>query len=375
MSSLPTRTDISGTPSKATAQAAFTALFDFIAQRLAAGTSGAGAASKAELQTSRDSLGLADYTGRSLLINGCCRIAQGGNATFSASGNKYGGADMWLGTVTGTTVAATMSRVTSSSSASGYAQQIGSITTTGTSAVKLCQLVESLSARKFNGRTVTFSGVVKQTTGGAKTLTIAVRKANAVDNFAGGVTLLGSTTLSVPNGADTPFSFTLALGASDASNGLGVHMDFDGMGALTGASFIFQDMIFESGSVVTAVPMPDVSDVLAQCQRHYCKTFPQATAPAQNTGVTAGAISFAALVSSVLHETNWFMPVTMRDTPHTITTYSPNAALSHWSTNSVTPTASIGASGPSCISIKALGTITAGLSHTIHATADARLYL
>jgi hypothetical protein len=56
MSTLPTRTDISGAPSNATARTALTAIYDMIAQRLAAGTSGAGAATDAELKLARESL-------------------------------------------------------------------------------------------------------------------------------------------------------------------------------------------------------------------------------------------------------------------------------------------------------------------------------
>jgi hypothetical protein len=58
MSALPARTELSGTPTNAAAKAALAAQYDFVAQRLAAGTSGAGTATAAELQTSRESLGI-----------------------------------------------------------------------------------------------------------------------------------------------------------------------------------------------------------------------------------------------------------------------------------------------------------------------------
>jgi type II secretory pathway pseudopilin PulG len=58
MSALSTRTDISGTPSKATAQAAFTALYDFVASRFQSGTTGVTAATSAELLAARTSLGV-----------------------------------------------------------------------------------------------------------------------------------------------------------------------------------------------------------------------------------------------------------------------------------------------------------------------------
>ena len=56
MSALPTRTDLSGSPSNATAKAALSSQYDFIAQRLAAGTAGAGTATGPELELARTSL-------------------------------------------------------------------------------------------------------------------------------------------------------------------------------------------------------------------------------------------------------------------------------------------------------------------------------
>lgn len=56
MSALPTRATLSGSPSKAVAQAWFLSLFDSVAQLLAAGTTGAGTASAAEIAAARNSL-------------------------------------------------------------------------------------------------------------------------------------------------------------------------------------------------------------------------------------------------------------------------------------------------------------------------------
>lgn len=58
MSALPNRSDLAGSPSKSTLQTILLSLYDAVAQRLAAGTTGAGTASAAELKTARDSLGL-----------------------------------------------------------------------------------------------------------------------------------------------------------------------------------------------------------------------------------------------------------------------------------------------------------------------------
>jgi hypothetical protein len=85
MSSLSSRSDIAGTPSNATAKSALTALYDFLAQRLAAGTSGAGTATAAELQTSRESLGILIPRGH---IAGLALSTAGSSATFSVAAGQ-----------------------------------------------------------------------------------------------------------------------------------------------------------------------------------------------------------------------------------------------------------------------------------------------
>lgn len=85
MSSLPSRSDIAGTPTNATAKAALASQFDFVAQRLAAGTSGAGTATDAELQTSRESLGILIPRGH---IAGLTLSTAGSSSTFSVAAGQ-----------------------------------------------------------------------------------------------------------------------------------------------------------------------------------------------------------------------------------------------------------------------------------------------
>lgn len=91
MANLPNRADIAGAPSKANAQAAFTALYDFVASRFARGTSGVSAATEAELSSARASLGLGSFTGKNLLINGNFLVNQRSyvSGTATAGANQY----------------------------------------------------------------------------------------------------------------------------------------------------------------------------------------------------------------------------------------------------------------------------------------------
>lgn len=85
MSSLPARADIAGTPSNATAKAALAAQFDFVAQRLAAGTSGAGTATIGELLSARQSLGITIPRGH---LAGCTLSTAGSSTTMSISAGQ-----------------------------------------------------------------------------------------------------------------------------------------------------------------------------------------------------------------------------------------------------------------------------------------------
>jgi hypothetical protein len=68
--------------------------------------------------------------------------------------------------------------------------------------------------------------------------------------------------------------------------------------------------------------------MLHECQRHYCKSFDYATAPAQSAGLTGalyGINCFATSGTPNVIAIQWRYPVAMRSAP-TITLYNPSAA-------------------------------------------------
>jgi hypothetical protein len=69
--------------------------------------------------------------------------------------------------------------------------------------------------------------------------------------------------------------------------------------------------------------------VLDRCRRHYRKSFPQATTPAQNVGSTVGATFVVSDVASAVFGTRVEFDISMRAAP-TITTYNPGAANANW---------------------------------------------
>jgi len=78
---------------------------------------------------------------------------------------------------------------------------------------------------------------------------------------------------------------------------------------------------FEVGSAAT--PFEHRANELALCQRYYCKSFPQGTAPAQNTAT--GSILRSLANDSGRFEIPFFTPVTMRAAP-SVTLFNPFAA-------------------------------------------------
>ena len=73
----------------------------------------------------------------------------------------------------------------------------------------------------------------------------------------------------------------------------------------------------------------DFVTMFQACQRHYAKTFPYSTAPAQSGGV---ADSVAVIANAVAKTAIWWQyPVRMRVSPSgSVTTYNPSAANANW---------------------------------------------
>jgi len=139
------------------------------------------------------------------------------------------------------------------------------------------------------------------------------------------------------------------------------------------ATFHLSGVQLEAGSVVTPFEQRHVAAELALCQRYYAKTFPFATAPAQNTASDLGAIWGGPSVTDVAFITTWVFPVRMRVAP-TLTTFSPNAASSNWSDQGGKIPTVVGLGiGDSAVSLRGTTATSAGGAHSIHATAVAEL--
>jgi hypothetical protein len=208
---------------------------------------------------------------RNRIINGDCSVAQRGNVAVSSNTTAYGGCDRIAIQTSGfTTVSGTIAQagtIGSGTSSSGYVQQFGGVTTTGSGTIAFIQRIEAINCADLNSKTVTISLTLYQDTGSTLSPTINLYKPNALDNWSAS-TFLQGTAVSLPTTSRTRFTFTATLGATDASNGLAVQVVFP-VGAVSSKFFQISDIQLELGSSATPFERRPIGTELSLCQRYY----------------------------------------------------------------------------------------------------------
>jgi hypothetical protein len=331
-----------------------------------------------------------NFAGRNRIINPSGVINQRGAQTAA---NGYF-SDRWYAGTGGTAVV-------NGNTVSGYLELDVTTADTSVAATDLGYIYQSIEG--FNTADLLIG------TASAKTITISFKHKHtktginccAVSNSASNRNYIFEYTQSVANTEET-HSETITLDTSGtwigATNGKGLTLlfttfsgtNFHGSadtwqaGNLTCTSyqvnnmdsvsnfFRITDVQLEEGTVATELEYRPYGTELALCQRYYCKTFNQGTAPAQNAG-TAGALVGTGSVTDVGFGSSWFYPVVMRAIP-TVTTYSPSAASANWSSQGgKIPTASVTTKDDGSAGIRATGVVAAGGYYTIHIAASAEL--
>jgi hypothetical protein len=267
-----------------------------------------GSASKRWSEVHTASVSAGSYNGgqlagmRNRIINGDMRVAQRGNIAVVVNTNQYGGCDRFTTSVTATTASGTIGQQTGmSGTISGVAQAITGLTTTGTTTIAWSQRIESVNSYSLNGRQVTVQLKVWQDTGSTQTFTAGVYKANTFDNFSA-TTLIGSTSsVSVPTSTWTTLTFTLTLGATDASNGLMLYGNYASIAAVTSKNFYLGDVQLEPGSVATPFETRSYGVELALCQRYFEQG-------------NSGAVSYGSSATLIQRQTQNFV-ASKRSTP------------------------------------------------------------
>ncbi len=317
-------------------------------------------------------------------INPCMDVQQMGTGATITAGSPAYTTDGWIVSCTGGNIP----WVSGGAFIAGVGQT-SAIRLQGAASVTdtlIKQRIEGLEAGRLAGQTVTFQcSMFNNNTGASVTPTITVKHATALDNWGATTTDVNAVSLQpVANSSTGTLAYTFSA-SSSAGNGLEITVDF-GATLNNSSKFIHLtnfDIRATPGVAIglnSAPPAPETRPIwveLPLCQRYLRKSFPQATAPAQNAGV-AGAVTtknpIAAGDPSV-----WvsFNPP-MRAAP-TITTYNPSATNANW--RDITATADVTVSvdpsttkGDSGFIIATSGTVASlGDILAIHYLADARL--
>lgn len=353
MSSIGTRTDLSGTPSNATAKAALTALFDFVAQRMAAGTSGSGAASTAELQTSRESLAIGAYTSRNKVHNGDMTVAQRG-ASFAAPASGTYTLDRWQAYAVGTLVN-TISQAADAPSSNEFQYSLRSTVTTIDNAIAagdfacLTHKLEGYNARDLVGKTFVLGFWVRGSKSGIHNV--------AFSNSANDRSYVTEYTINVANTWEyktvTVTGGLITTGTWNWTNSMGLSVLFmlysgstyqttkdawqvgnfqstpaavQTEGDTIGNIFAITGVQLEQGPVATQFEHRPFGTELDLCQRYFEKSFDIGVAPAQNIATYIGAQgNIQAIAAGLGTGFDFRFQMRKRATP-TVVFYNPFAA-------------------------------------------------
>jgi len=205
---------------------------------------------------------------RNRIINGGMQIAQRA-AVLPSAAYQYGQVDRhMIAIVGGTGFAGSITQWTGLAGvASGYACGVNASWTAGN--FNLQHRIEAVNCIDLNSKTITISCKAYQNTGGARNFKISLVKANSVDNHGAQTSLFTSGATSVPSGVTTPLSYTVTLGASDASNGIAVYvLDSDAANTVVSKLYLIGELQIEVGSVATTFEQRPIGLELALCQRY-----------------------------------------------------------------------------------------------------------
>jgi hypothetical protein len=331
-------------------------------------------------------LGAGTIAGKNRVINGSMRIAQRGVFAV-ASDNTYQAADRWR-TITNITAGSVPSVQVIGGS---YALVSGG----GTGKMGVLHVIENLDMFDLTSQSISVRAAVTSTMAGQTDVRCAVlyqvgtadaTSADPVTTWgaagAGVTTWNGWVTINTPatllsgNGTATVNLTSLAV-PSNAAN-LAVMIWNDATGPVNGTALYINDVQLEKGTTCTEFERLPLAVELLNCQRYFCKTFPLATTPAQNTGSVLGALTYrAAVAGATAQGVRWQFPSRMRTAP-TITTYNPSAANSNWrnatdnADSGASSTAALGENGVFIGNAQAAGDAAGEILH-VHATAAAEL--
>lgn len=321
---------------------------------------------------------------RNRLFNGSGKVWQRGTSP-TPTDNQYG-PDRWrllLEAASAAAIAKETSDLPTDGPSSGFRLTVGS---GEDNKFGIFQVLEHDDVRDLRGKSVSLQAKIKATAAITDVRMAVLEWTSTADSVSGDPISAWNSAATAPTLATnwaylgTPLNLSpttswatyrvegLTVGAS--ANNLAVMIWCEDESTTVTTDILrITDVQLEEGAVCTAVERRSMTEELALCQRYYWKTFPQATAPAQNTGSSVGALNVVFGTNNELAINKVVFPVVMRTTP-TVTTYNPSAANANWSN---AETATVLDAGDSGFAAQASGTTTAGTRATLHASAVAEL--
>jgi len=261
--------------------------------------------------------------GKNNVINGDFGIWQRGTSITATSGQYTYGPDRFsvygYGVGTGTVTQQTFTPGTAP--VAGYEGQFFARFKSTNTNLRVQQPIEDV--RTFAGQTATVSFWMKSPTGTTADVFYS-------QNFGSGGSAsvdIGGSTITISS-SWARYTHTVAI-PSVAGKTIGTSSYLAlRFGAALNVDIDIWGVQFEKGSAASPFQTATGTEQgeLAACQRYYQKSFPQATAPAQNAGKT-GVVYFAQVVAGAVNQTVGGVRLTiiMRTTP-TVTTFNPDAA-------------------------------------------------
>jgi len=205
---------------------------------------------------------------RNRVINGGCQVQQGVTATLSTS-PQYGNVDGYLVSTTCTGISGNVREI-STSEFLATSVGVGVLGSWTTGAPQIEQRIEAKSTIDLNGKTVTISGRLFHTLGSTRSVRVQLnRPTTTADVFSAQAVLGSSDVFSCPDSVATAFSFTIALGATDAEKGLAIQVFDTATSTVVSKIFAISELQLETGTVATPFEMRPAGLELALCQRYY----------------------------------------------------------------------------------------------------------
>ena len=295
-----------------------------------------------------------------LIANGGLEVWQrgaGGSASFSQAASTPGyTADRWY-FFNGATQASVIDQVAGLSTQSRFAARVRRNSgQTGTGVMRFEYPLTTEECIALRGQNITFqawlaTGANWSPSSGNLVVNAyfgtGTERARAATGFTGETNPL-STTLAIAAGtagAQSTFTGGSAV-ATNVTQGC-LQFSWTPVGTAGAADdFTVDDVQLEVGTAASVFERLSFAAALAECRRHYFKTFSYSTAPAQNAGLTGavGALDLGTTAAGTAGGAWVNFPVLMRTTP-TCTVYNPSAANTKWSDASLSGISNAGDGG------------------------------